>query len=138
MRPELAPRSNGLSSWGTLARPRRYTSQRWMFGRPKQTTLFAGYDTRRKNGRLWKFDITGGRYEESEFDATGSGGFDAALPGVKGESVTGIVDLAVASVRDGAPAMPDFRTALRAHVVVDAAYRSAAQGGAPVEVDSPG
>ncbi|MFP6654451.1 MAG: proteasome subunit beta, partial [Myxococcota bacterium] len=26
--------------------------------------LFAGYDTRRKTGRLWKFDITGGRYEE--------------------------------------------------------------------------
>ncbi len=36
--------------------------------------LFAGFDTRRKTGRLWKFDITGGRYEEAEFDATGSGG----------------------------------------------------------------
>ncbi len=39
--------------------------------------LFAGYDTRRKTGRLWKFDITGGRYEESVFDATGSGGLFA-------------------------------------------------------------
>jgi len=39
--------------------------------------LFAGYDTRRKFGRLWKFDITGGRYEETEFDATGSGGLYA-------------------------------------------------------------
>ena len=39
--------------------------------------LFAGFDTRRKTGRLWKFDITGGRYEESEFDATGSGGLYA-------------------------------------------------------------
>ncbi|HEB89376.1 MAG TPA: proteasome subunit beta [Deltaproteobacteria bacterium] len=39
--------------------------------------LFAGYDTRRKTGRLWKFDITGGRYEETEFDATGSGGLYA-------------------------------------------------------------
>jgi len=39
--------------------------------------LFAGYDTRRKTGRLWKFDITGGRYEELEFDATGSGGLYA-------------------------------------------------------------
>jgi proteasome beta subunit len=39
--------------------------------------LFAGFDTRRKNGRLWKYDITGGRYEESEFDATGSGGLYA-------------------------------------------------------------
>jgi proteasome beta subunit len=39
--------------------------------------LFAGYDRRRKDGRLWKFDITGGRYEELEFDATGSGGLYA-------------------------------------------------------------
>jgi len=39
--------------------------------------LFAGFDRRRKQGRLWKFDITGGRYEETEFDATGSGGLYA-------------------------------------------------------------
>lgn len=39
--------------------------------------LFAGFDTRRKVGRLWKYDITGGRYEETEFDATGSGGLYA-------------------------------------------------------------
>ena len=34
--------------------------------------LFAGYDLRRKQGRMWKFDVTGGRYEETEFEATGS------------------------------------------------------------------
>jgi len=39
--------------------------------------LFAGYDKRRKAGRLWKYDITGGRYEETEFEATGSGGLFA-------------------------------------------------------------
>jgi proteasome beta subunit len=39
--------------------------------------LFAGFDLRRLSGRLWKFDITGGRYEEAEFDATGSGGLYA-------------------------------------------------------------
>lgn len=39
--------------------------------------LFAGFDRRRQVGRLWKFDITGGRYEEAEFDATGSGGLYA-------------------------------------------------------------
>jgi proteasome beta subunit len=39
--------------------------------------LFAGYDLRRRTGRLWKFDVTGGRYEEAEFDATGSGGLYA-------------------------------------------------------------
>ena len=39
--------------------------------------LFAGYDLRRKCGRLWKFDVTGGRYEETEYEATGSGGLFA-------------------------------------------------------------
>ena len=39
--------------------------------------LFAGYDRRRGHGRLWKFDVTGGRYEETEFEATGSGGLYA-------------------------------------------------------------
>ncbi|MEM7413721.1 MAG: proteasome subunit beta [Myxococcota bacterium] len=39
--------------------------------------LFAGYDLRREQGRLWKFDVTGGRYEEAEFDSTGSGGLYA-------------------------------------------------------------
>jgi proteasome beta subunit len=35
--------------------------------------LFAGYDRRRGNGRLFQFDITGGRYEETDFASTGSG-----------------------------------------------------------------
>ena len=35
--------------------------------------LFAGYDLRRGTGRLFEYDVTGGRYEESEFAATGSG-----------------------------------------------------------------
>ena len=39
--------------------------------------LFAGYDLRRRTGRLWKFDVTGGRYEETEYEATGSGGLYA-------------------------------------------------------------
>jgi len=33
--------------------------------------LFAGYDLRRRQGRIWKFDVTGGRYEEADFEATG-------------------------------------------------------------------
>ena len=40
--------------------------------------LFAGYDLRRHAGRLWKFDVTGGRYEEADFEATGSGGLYAS------------------------------------------------------------
>ncbi len=39
--------------------------------------LFAGYDLRRRQGRIFKYDLTGGRYEEDDFHATGSGGRDA-------------------------------------------------------------
>jgi proteasome beta subunit len=39
--------------------------------------LFAGFDESRNLGRLFKYDITGGRYEEDDFHATGSGGKDA-------------------------------------------------------------
>ena len=40
--------------------------------------LFAGYDLHRRVGRLFQYDITGGRYEESDFAATGSGSMHAA------------------------------------------------------------
>ncbi len=36
--------------------------------------IFAGFDLRRLTGRIFNYDVTGGRYEESEFHATGSGG----------------------------------------------------------------
>lgn len=36
--------------------------------------IFAGFDTRRATGRLFQYDITGGRYEESNFATSGSGG----------------------------------------------------------------
>ena len=39
--------------------------------------LFAGYDTRRRRGRIWSYEPTGGRSEEQDFHATGSGGRDA-------------------------------------------------------------
>ena len=39
--------------------------------------LFAGYDDRRREGRIFKYDVTGGRYEEDDYHATGSGGKDA-------------------------------------------------------------
>jgi proteasome beta subunit len=35
--------------------------------------IFAGYDRRRHTGRVWKYEVTGGRYEEREYDAVGSG-----------------------------------------------------------------
>src|SRR5438874_6258749 len=39
--------------------------------------IFAGYDVRRRTGRIFKYDVTGGRYEEADFHSTGSGGRDA-------------------------------------------------------------
>jgi proteasome beta subunit len=39
--------------------------------------LFAGYDTRRRAGRLFQYDVTGGRYEETNFATTGSGSLHA-------------------------------------------------------------
>jgi proteasome beta subunit len=39
--------------------------------------LFAGYDERRGVGRLWSYDVTGGRYEELDYVATGSGSLHA-------------------------------------------------------------
>jgi proteasome beta subunit len=39
--------------------------------------LFAGYDARRRTGRVWKYEIPGGRYEEREFETVGSGGIFA-------------------------------------------------------------
>jgi proteasome beta subunit len=39
--------------------------------------LFAGYDLARGAGRLFQYDVTGGRYEESNFSANGSGSLHA-------------------------------------------------------------
>jgi proteasome beta subunit len=36
--------------------------------------LFGGYDQRRDEGRIFYYDATGGRWEEEDFHATGSGG----------------------------------------------------------------
>jgi len=39
--------------------------------------IFAGYELRQQQGRIFKYDVTGGRYEELQFYATGSGGKEA-------------------------------------------------------------
>ena len=39
--------------------------------------LFAGYDTARGIGRIYSYDATGGHYEDTDFQSTGSGGRDA-------------------------------------------------------------
>ncbi len=39
--------------------------------------IFAGYDDRRRRGRVYSFDVTGGKYEELDFAANGSGSVHA-------------------------------------------------------------
>lgn len=39
--------------------------------------LFAGFDLSQTRGRIFKYDVTGGRYEDDDYHATGSGGKDA-------------------------------------------------------------
>lgn len=39
--------------------------------------LFAGFDERRGEGRLFRYDITGGRWEEGDYHSTGSGSLHA-------------------------------------------------------------
>jgi len=39
--------------------------------------LFAGFDDRRREGRVFSYDVTGGKYEEADFQANGSGGVHA-------------------------------------------------------------
>jgi proteasome beta subunit len=39
--------------------------------------LFAGYDEQRQRGRVFSYDVTGGRYEETDFQTQGSGSVHA-------------------------------------------------------------
>ncbi|HJP65598.1 MAG TPA: proteasome subunit beta [Actinomycetota bacterium] len=39
--------------------------------------LFAGFDERRGEGRLFRYDVTGGRWEEMDYHSTGSGALHA-------------------------------------------------------------
>lgn len=70
--------------------------------------LFAGFDTRRDVGRLWAYDVTGGRYEERDYVATGSGSLHAGTvikvayrPGLSRDEA---VDLAARSLWEAADA----------------------------------
>ena len=39
--------------------------------------LFAGFDERHGAGRIFRYDVTGGRWEEADYHSTGSGGIHA-------------------------------------------------------------
>ncbi|MFN2591165.1 MAG: proteasome subunit beta [Actinomycetota bacterium] len=46
--------------------------------------LFAGFDERRGEGRLFRYDVTGGRWEEADHQSTGSGAVHARATLKKG------------------------------------------------------
>jgi proteasome beta subunit len=68
--------------------------------------LFAGYDERRGIGRIFAYDVTGGHYEEIDFQATGSGGRDARntvkLGYREGMSQSEAVELAIEALFEAA------------------------------------
>lgn len=70
--------------------------------------IFAGFDERRGVGRLWSFDVTGGRYEEHDYVATGSGSLHAGTvvkvgfrPGLERDAA---IDLACRALWEAADA----------------------------------
>lgn len=79
--------------------------------------IFASYDLKRQEGRIFKYDITGGRYEETDYYATGSGGKDARntmkklfKPNLNAEDAIGLALEALydAAEEDVATAGPDL------------------------------
>jgi proteasome beta subunit len=68
--------------------------------------LFAGYDLRRRVGRIYTYDPTGGRYEETDFHADGSGGRDARttikLRWTEGMDRAAAIELAVQALYEAA------------------------------------
>ena len=79
--------------------------------------LFAGFDLRRSQGRLFQYDVTGGRYEETDHASTGSGSLHAGtvvkLGFRDGLDQDAVVDLALhalwqAADADSATGGPDL------------------------------
>ena len=68
--------------------------------------LFAGFDLSRGEGRLYEFDITGGRYEEADHASTGSGSLHAGTVVKLGYStdmtVDQVTDLAIEALFEAA------------------------------------
>lgn len=93
--------------------------------------LFAGYDEREESGRVYTFDVVGGRYEEIEFGSTGSGSrlakaylrttYRADLSSDEAAEMA-VNALVSASQEDTATGGPDLRRGILPNVVrIDAA-----------------
>jgi proteasome beta subunit len=68
--------------------------------------IFAGFDTTRGQGRIFQYDVTGGRYEEHDHAATGSGSMQATtvvkLGWTPSLSAAEAVDLALRALLEAA------------------------------------
>ncbi len=89
--------------------------------------LFCGFDPYDGTGRLYSFDVVGGRYEEIDFAATGSGGREAHMylrgafrPDLhEADAIRLAVEsLVVAAEEDSATGGPDLRRDIYPNVVV--------------------
>lgn len=87
--------------------------------------LFCGYDLMEGEGRLFTFDVVGGRYEESDFGSTGSGSREAKSylraayqDGMDEEAAltAAIKALVVAAEEDVATGGPDLRRGILPNV----------------------
>jgi proteasome beta subunit len=89
--------------------------------------IYAGFDHRRTEGRIFRYDVIGGRYEEADYQATGSGSRDAKgslkkrwRPGLeRAQGVQAAVEaLLDASEEDTATGGPDPRRGIFPSVFV--------------------
>jgi proteasome beta subunit len=88
--------------------------------------LFCGYDEQAGTGRLYSYDVVGGRYEEQDYAATGSGGQEAKafLKSVfreemtRDEALTAVVEsLVAAAEEDTATGGPDPKRGIYPNVI---------------------
>jgi len=79
--------------------------------------LFAGYDRQREQGRVFSYDVTGGRYEELDYQGQGSGSVHARnwikaswSDGITAEEATAVAirSLFAAADEDAATGGPDL------------------------------
>ena len=89
--------------------------------------LFCGFDEDSGKGRLYSYDVVGGRYEETDFTSTGSGGpyAKAYLRGAFREGLTedealqvAVEALVAAAEEDSATGGPDLQRGIYPNVVV--------------------
>lgn len=88
--------------------------------------LFCGYDESENEGRLYTFDVVGGRYEEQEYATTGSGGAEAKAflksafsPGLDEATALelAVEALVAAAEEDAATGGPDLKRGIYPNVV---------------------